>query len=413
MVKSDTLQCILKLRQRGTRAKSDGWRYFCRGHRLQLLYKLHFRQHLCSSMFEDDDLDDLDLGLDSTPNPGLPPHFPGSPIARAALPLADSTSQVISDGNRQIMTSTQMSIGSEGKQKPSSVLPNKEKEHPLANQKKSSGLSNPSLTSTQRDHAPRLEGFSQESLDSPSSPALSAIVKTTQACSTTTSQGFKFKSQQGRSDPLSRIANNVHQGNDHNNTPSSPNSSSMLTPDSPSYSPRSLCDPNSPIGSEQLTSVRTPPASCRTSNQLLEQSSPSYSPRSSPTTTTPHAKINTTTMRQSSQDGVSSGKGNIISSRSNHTTAASLREPQPHLLGRSSNCDSTFNRSSLHPTKLHSIEDKATEPENRSVRSSFLREPHSSVFSRESSPSPTLNSPFESFPRGAKRRFPGPAGVNF
>ena len=362
-------------------------------------------------MFEDDDLDDLDLGLDCTPNLGLPPHFPGSPIARAALPLADSTSQVISDGNRQIMTSTQMSIGSEGKQKPSSVLPNKEKQLPLVNQKKSSGLSNPSLTSTQRDHAPRLEGFSQDLLDSPSSPALSAIVKTTQACNNSTSHGFRFKSQQGRSDPLSPKVNNVQQGNDHNNTPSSPNSSSMLTPDSPSYSPRSLCDSNSPIGSEQLTSVRTPPASCKTSNQLLEQSSPSYSPRSSPTTTTPHAKINTTTMRQSSQDGVSSEKGNTISSRSNHTTTASIRGPQPHLLARSSNCDSTLNRSSLHPTELHSIEDKATKPENESMRSSFLREPHSSVFSRESSP--TLNSPFELFPRGAKRRFPGPAGVDF
>ena len=49
-------------------------------------------------MFEDDDLDDLYLGLDPSPDPKLQPHFLGSPIA-GFFPLADSTYQVFSNGN--------------------------------------------------------------------------------------------------------------------------------------------------------------------------------------------------------------------------------------------------------------------------------------------------------------------------
>ena len=54
------------------------------------------------TMFEDDDLDDLYLGLDPSPDPKLQPHFLGSPIA-GFFPLADSTYQVFSNGNMTLL----------------------------------------------------------------------------------------------------------------------------------------------------------------------------------------------------------------------------------------------------------------------------------------------------------------------
>ena len=97
-------------------------------------------------MFEDDDLDDLDLGLEPSPGPRLQPHFPGSPIAKS-FPLADSTSQVFSNGNRQTLTSTQKPHDRVGKH---FGLANPQVQRPLGQRSLKTSGGGPQ-TSTQKD----------------------------------------------------------------------------------------------------------------------------------------------------------------------------------------------------------------------------------------------------------------------
>ena len=180
-------------------------------------------------MFEDDDLDDLDLGLDPPPDPLLLHHFPGSPIAARPFPLVDSTSQVFNDGNRPILTSTQRS--QETMKKPSG-LSNPQNPRPLGRQapKKSSGPQ----TSTQKEQGG--PGDASNSQTSLASQALSIIPKATAA-----------EKQHG----------------------------SDATPDSPSYSPKSLGEPNSPVDSQQLSPGYSPTSATNFRSEPHQQLSPS------------------------------------------------------------------------------------------------------------------------------------------
>ena len=362
-------------------------------------------------MFEDDDLDDLDFGLDPPPDPQLLPHFPGSPIVARSLPLADSTSQVFNDGNRPIVTSTQKSHETMGRH---SGLSNPQNLRPLGHQalRKSSGPQ----TSTQRERESGVSN-SQTSLASFSSQALSIIPnaaageKQHHGCDLTSSQGFRFKALRKGGPPMSRLsANNVMEVNGLNDsiTPSSPRQS-LPTPDSPSYSPRSICDPKSPVDSQQLSADNSPNSS--TSRiEPQQQLSPSYSPRSpfsahdtigaGTTTTEPdlagNLERNTHTDQMPQIQDVSSVSKNCPSNLVN--SAPSAHRPNPQPAKPSSLGDMSGSRSA-------EIQPKPTEIESSLRRCSVLSETRLSF---PSSNSPPLDpSPP---PRGTKRRFPGPAG---
>ena len=114
-------------------------------------------------------------------------------------------------------------------------------------------------TSTQKDQESWDEN-GQNSLGCLPSQALSIIPKATAAgkqhdLDTTLNLGFRLKSL-SRKDSLVSLSNGngPMQGNGINKctTPSSP-SSSLLTPESPSYSPKSLCEVRSPVNSRNLS----------------------------------------------------------------------------------------------------------------------------------------------------------------
>ena len=370
-------------------------------------------------MFEDDDLDDLDLGLDPPPDPQLLLHFPGSPIEVRSLPLADSTSQVFNDGNRPILTSTQISQGT-GKH---SGLSSPQNRRPLGQQGLKTSIG--PQTSTQRDGS-----NSQTSLASLPSQALSIIPKAAGAeklhsSGISSSQGFRFKALSSKGRPMSRLsANNFEEGNeiDKNITPSSP-ISSVLTPGSPSYSPKSFCEESkSPVDSQQLSSPaagHSSPNSFSTSQiEQQHQLSPSYSPNSS---FEAHERLGTaerdriSTAPQATRNLASNthtGKVpqipdvpsvNFPSNPVSPALSACLPSVQP-VLPNSIGDDMSANRLANHQRR---VQPKPSEIESSLRRCSVLSETGLSIPSNSPplDPSPP--------PRGTKRRFPGPAGLNF
>ena len=294
-------------------------------------------------MFEDDDLDDLDLGLDPPPDPLLLPHFPGSPIAARSFPLVDSTSQVFNDGNRPILTSTQRSH--ETMKKPSG-LSNPQNPRPLGRQapKKSSGPQ----TSTQKEQGG--PGDASNSQTSLASQALSIIPKATAA-----------EKQHG---------------------------SDAASPDSPSYSPKSLGEPNSPVDSQQLSPGYSPNSATNFRSEPHQQLSPSYSPRSP---FSAHDVIGTAERDRA----VTAPQTGNMEDNSTHTGQMSVT---PNSLGEVS-----ADRSAVGQRGVR--QPKPTELERSLRRCSVLSETGISPNSPPLQPSPP--------PRGTKRRFPGPAGWTF
>ena len=311
-------------------------------------------------MFEDDDLDDLDLGLDPPPDPLLLHHFPGSPIAARPFPLVDSTSQVFNDGNRPILTSTQRSH--ETMKKPSG-LSNPQNPRPLGRQapKKSSGPQ----TSTQKEQGG--PGDASNSQTSLASQALSIIPKATAA-----------EKQHG----------------------------SDATPDSPSYSPKSLGEPNSPVDSQQLSPGYSPNSATNFRSEPHQQLSPSYSPRSP---FSDHGGIGTAEGGRNMEDNsthtgqMPSSVNKNLSSTNPVNLALSARLPSPHAVTPDSLGEVSADRSALDQRGVQ--QPKPTELERSLRRCSVLSETGFSPNSPPLEPSPP--------PRGTKRRFPGPAGFTF
>ena len=350
-------------------------------------------------MFEDDDLDDLDLGLEPSPGPRLQPHFPGSPIAKS-FPLADSTSQVFSNGNRQTLTSTQKPHDRVGKH---FGLANPQVQRPLGQRSLKTSGGGPQ-TSTQKDQEPGDES-SQNSLGSLPSQALSIIPKATAAgkqhdMDTTSSPGFRFKSLSRMKSLMSLSnGNGPMQGNEINTctTPSSP-SSSLMTPESPSYSPRSLCELSSPVHSRNLS------PGFSSQNDPHQQPSPSYSPKSP----SPAAKRDLT-VSASQLAGNREAKSpsdrmsqipTVSSVDRNLPLHTAVSPPSSLRLTQSSIGDRSHRGFQLSPTK-------PSETENNLRRCSVLSEESQSSIPSNSSHDPSPPT------RGTKRRFPGPAGDIF